>query len=223
MKFLNKFALVIAAAMTLACVTVKAQSLDTFANLRILPMSTNIQIAANAGLTTNGPFDMGGYVGRGTLIAWGEIPSVAPAGTLAFKLESSPDTTNWFAISNFATITATTPVVYTNLGVVYNQTVFTSTNFVNTNYFLLPYTATYPSAPYGGYNTPYPAPNQFTNAAGNTTVAANGTPAAWSVNAQDQQRYWHIIWTGTGGATNGINPSNAVVNATWFCNRINAP
>src|ERR1019366_3282961 len=148
-------------------VPVKAQSLDAFATLRVFPLSTNITIAANALLTTNGPFDMVGYAGRGILVASGEVPSVAPAGTLAFKIESSPDTTNWYSVSNFATITAYTAVVNTNLGVVYNQNIFTSTNFVVTNNFLLPYTITTVSAPYNGFSTPEPVMNGFTNVAGN--------------------------------------------------------
>lgn len=222
MKFTNKIAVLGAMLIALA-VPVKAQTIDAFSALRAFPFTTNTAIAANALLTTNGPFDMVGYAGRGILIASAEIPSVAPAGTLAFKIETSPDTTNWLSVSNFANVTAYTAVANTNYSIVYNQNIFSSTNFVVTDNFLLPYTTATVSAPYNGFATPENIINGFTNAAGNTTVAANGTPAIWSVDPRSQQRYWHLIWTATGGATNGVNPSNAIVNATWLGPRIGAP
>jgi len=216
MKFIKKLSVLATAMAAMATVTVQAQTLDAFNQLRPLVITGNSTIAVNALFTTNGPFDMIGYVGRGVLLANAYTNA---GGTIGFQVYTSPDTTNWTSISNYAVINANTSVIYTNLGVLSAGQIWSSTNFSVTDNYLLPYTATTPYAPLAGYNTPYAAPNQFTNAAGNVNVPSNSQWVEWSVNWTDQQRYMRFVWAATGGATNG----NTVVDALWIGPRIYAP
>jgi hypothetical protein len=219
MKFTTKI-LALAAVITLSVLTAGAQLVDLFNGTRIEVFNYGQVIQPNATLTTNGANNssayMGGFTGRGILLASGVTNTGTAGQTLAFKIEQSPDNTNWYSVSNFATITSLTAVNKTNLMVLYNGAIYAQTNNVATNSELWPFTFTTPSAPLAGFNTPYPLPVLFTNAAGFTTVPPNGQPVAWSVKAEDLFPYWHIIWQATGNATNGISPSNAVVNAVWI-------
>lgn len=222
MKFTQKLAsLVTGAAITVcAVIGVKAQTLDAFNQLRALPVANIIIPTNGVAASTNGPFDMIGYVNRGILAGILSTNGGAGAASVTLQLQTSTDTTNWSAVSNYALITQSTAVIYTNLGVLSAGQIWSSTNFSFTDNYLLPYTLATPYAPIAGFAPPYSAPNVFTNQSATVNIPGN----QWfelSANWTDQQRYMRAIWTYSGAVTNAA--FNNYINAIWFGPRIYAP
>jgi hypothetical protein len=183
---------------------------DVFSTVRSLPIGTAGMLTQNLPLTTNGPVDLLGYTGRGQILLTTGTNG-AGAATITATIQTSPDTNTWTGLGNFALISSTTAINYTNL--------FFNTNTVVTDNYLLPFTATTPTASTAGWATPYPAPLLFTNAAGAITVTAKGTYVV-GINLTDAPRYLQVVWTVTGvTGTNG----NTFVGATLQGNRIYAP
>jgi hypothetical protein len=204
MKF-NKFIIGLAVVAALVSVQVASAQVgfDTFAGTRSLVIGAPSLWATTAGINTvtNGPVDIVGFSGRGCIY----LTSVIPGGTLTAQVYTSPDSTNWTALANYAAITSATSVSITN-----SYPTGVGTNLVVTDSYLLPYTATTPTAFSAGFNTPYPLYNQWTNT-GAVTATSNGTRVI-GINLTDSARYVQVVWTGTGTATNGTSVLGSLLN-----------
>ena len=207
MKLFNKITLALGAMLLAA--SVSAQSIDLFRSQRPIVLSPIAILTAAASTVTNGPIDIGGYLGIGYV----DITSVTNAGgALTATLEGSADTTNWVALSNFALINGTTSYTITNsLYVVGTNTSTLSAS----NPYLLPGTIVTPTPWSSGFATPYLnyAAVPYTNS-GAITVTAKGVYRV-GLNVQDARRYLHIVWTPTGSSSNDAVSAtfNAVRNA----------
>ncbi len=178
---------------------------DTYPTVKLLPFGTP-QIIVNATVPiTNGPVDIVGFFGRSDILA---TVTTNGGGTVTLTVQSSPDTTNWTSVANFAFVNSLTQLIITN-------TFYGSTNLYVTNQYLYPYTPTTPNAATAGFFTPYPVYNPFTNAAGAVTVTANGT-YIFGINLTDSARYLHVIWTTTAQATNNTSVSAIIVGQKAF-------
>ena len=186
------------------CVSVaRAQTYDTFSATRTANIGSVSAIGIGGTPLTNGPVDIVGYMGRGTVLLTTFTNSTG-GGNLYAAIETSPDSTNWTQLANYAVVTSPTSVSYTNM-------VFgSSTNLVVTDNFLLPGTITTPTAASSGFTTPYLAPLLFTNT-GTVNVSKNGNYLI-GINLTDSARYLHVVWTGS--ATNGNTIVNAVLQGT---------
>lgn len=191
----------------------KGNGQDFFNSQKILEVGAPQYLSgiATQNTWTNGPADLIAYTGRGDIIL--NVGTNA-GGTVTAQVYTSPDSTNWTAAANFATVTSTTSVNYTN-------PYYGGTNLVVTDNYLMPGTLTTPAAYSAGFATPYtaPIPNLFTNAAGAVTVTGKANPYLIGINATDSSRYIYIIWTATGAATNG----NTYVSAQFIGNQKWAP
>lgn len=183
----------------LSALAAGAQSLDTFAVPRSIVLTPPTVLTAAAATVTNGPIDVGGYLGTANL----DITSCTNAGgALTATLYQSNDETNLTAVANFAVITGTTSYSYTNR-------IYGGTNVYATNPYLLPGTLTTPTAYTAGFAAPYlnPLTVPFTNSTA-ITITAKGVYRV-GLRAQDLQRYLYIVYTPTGSS------SNDVVSATF--------
>ena len=219
MKNIIKLSILSGILALVASLTVQAQTLDAFNQLRPLIVSQTYIPTNGVTASTNGPFDMIGYVNRGILLVSMKT-NQGSGGSATLQLQTSTDTTNWAAVTNYAVVSANTSVTYTNLGVLSAGQIWSSTNFSVTDNYLVPFTTTTPYAPIAGFSPPYYAPSLFTNQA-----AAIGLPGnQWielSVNWSDQQRYARVIYTYTGAITNAACYND--ISALWLGPRIYAP
>jgi len=192
MKF-TKF--ILGLALVASVVTAGAQGIDTYKTQRAIVLAAPTVLTAANATVTNGPIDIGGYLGIGYV----DLTTCTNAGgALTATLENSNDTTNWTAVSNFSLISTTTSFTYTN-----TSNPAYSTNVYATNPYLLPGLITTPSAYLSGFVAiPYLnyGANPFTNS-GAITVTAKGVYRA-GFNVQDAKRYLHIVWTPTGSSSN---------------------
>jgi hypothetical protein len=155
--------------------------------------------AAASVLITNRPVDLFQYNGRGEFII-NVATNGAVAGTASWTLYSSPDTTNWTAVANYALISGTTSIITTNgqYGINTNGL----GGVLATNFMLMPYSLTTPNATVSFWNTPYPSYLLFTNT-GAVTLSPQGSTVV-GVNVTDNGRYWEGVFTGTGGGTSNF-------------------
>jgi hypothetical protein len=196
MKF-SKFTLGLFAIAALMLSPAASPAQDAFSSDIPMVVATPGPLTAAAPiLSTNGPVDILGFFGRGDIDI---ISSTNAGGTVTATIETSPDTTNWTGLANFALVNAQTAVAITNM-------YYGSTNLIVTNNYLLPYLPTSPTVYSAGFATPYgnyvSGQLAFTNAAGAITITKAGIYRV-GVNLTDSQRYIHIIWSCTGAATNG--------------------
>ena len=191
MKF-NKYIIsAVAAAAACIAITASAQVNGTFREFSPAVIATPGPLAAAAPiLATNGPVDILGYYGTGEIDI---VSSTNAGGALTVTVETSPDSTNWTGLSNFGLVNSTTAVAYTNL--------YYGTNLIVTDNYLYPFTITTPTAATAGYSTPYLAELPFTNT-GAITITAKGTYRVIINNIQDANRYFYIVYTPSGTATN---------------------
>jgi hypothetical protein len=153
-----------------------------------------------AGLYTNNPVDIVGFCGVGTITL---LSSTNAGGTLTATIQTSPDTTNWTDLANFALVNSQTSFSITN-------GYYGGTNLYVTDAFLLPYTSTTPVAATAGFATPYSAYLPFTNSGAVTITTAGAYQIG--VNLSDSPRYLHLKWTATAAATNGTTVVGALLN-----------
>ena len=200
MKFTKKlFAGLWLFAAVLCAIPASAQvGFDTFTPVRLLPFTgattaktTNIFTAGT--VVTNGPIDKSLFTGRSTiLIAAGS--NITTTGTLTAQVYGSPDTTNFYALTNYAVVTNTTSFIATN-------GIYTNLTITNTPY--LPGTLTTPTAYSAGYATPYLAALPFTNGGAITLPLNPDSITQFAFPMIDQYRYLYIVWTPS--ATSGTN------------------
>ena len=193
MKFIK---LIAASLMALAaCATVRAQNFDTFSQPRAIVLAPPTVLTAAAATVTNGPIDIGGYLGTANI----DIFSCTNAGgALTASLYTSSDETNLVAVSNYALISGSTSYSYTNR-------IYGGTNVYATNPLLLPGTITAVPTPSGvGFAGSYldTTTVPFTNSAA-ITITAKGVYRV-GLRAADQRRYLYIVWTPTGSNSNDI-------------------
>ena len=199
MKNLTQWILGLVAAVALMAAPCNAQQLFSSQRSIVLaaPQIITAATTATAFAVTNGPIDIGGFVGE----AFIDINSFTNAGgVMTATIDTSNNSTNatsWTALSSFAVIPSTTSYSYTN----YTDPGFAS-NVYATNPYLLPGTITTPTAYSAGFQTPYLAPLQWTN----TTPVTITTKGVYrlGIRAVDQKRYLRIIFTPTGASTNWV-------------------
>lgn len=197
MKF-NKFLVALVAVCGVTFSACAQRGFDEFG----VPVATVLQaptlLAVNALTTTSAPVDVRIYDGLAAVF----IGSLTNAGgTLTATIETSADTTNWTGLANYAQITSTTSIIYTNSA---------NTNIYATSLFLVPGTYTTPVAATSGLAAvPYLAPLPYTNSGALTITKSGMYEIGWSIG--DSGRYAHIVWTGTGSATNGNTVVSAII------------
>lgn len=197
MKFTKLVAVGVAAlGMFLGELPASAQvAIDTFSQPRtIVPTGLPRILDASAAVFTNGPIDIGGFLGTASI----DVFSCTNAGgALTLSIYTSQDQTNLTALANYALISSATAYTYTNL-------YYGSTNLYATNRWLLPGTltaATPSTAGFAGFyldQTTVP----FTNS-GAITITAKGYYKV-GFRAQDAKRYMYFVWTPTGSSSNDI-------------------
>lgn len=163
---------------------------DVFGSHRTVVMgTTGVRSGGTSGNITNNPVDIRGFEGVAKVDFI--VTTNSGGGTLTATIETSPDTTNWTAIANYALATSATQI---STNTYYGSSLFA------TNTLLLPGVTTTPTAATAGFATPYLAPAAFTNT-GAVTVSAGGVFSIGFV-IQDQPRYAHVVWTPGGTVTN---------------------
>jgi hypothetical protein len=202
MKF-TKYLIVMLSVAAVCISTARAQN-DIFNTVRTANIGSVSAIGIGGLPATNGPVDILGYNGRGVVLLTTFTNGIG-GGNLYAAVETSPDTTNWTQLANYAVITSPTSISYTNTG-------YAGANLVVADNFLLPGTITTPTAYSAGFNTPDLATLMFTNT-GTVNVSKNGNYAI-GINLTDSARYIHVVWTGS--ATNGTTVVNAVVQGGRF-------
>lgn len=190
MKIFSRILMV--AALLAAVVTAPAQNSDTFNATRTVIVAGPTLLTAAVPIVTNGPIDLHGFYG----IAKVDIFSFTNAGsTVTAQFYTSPDTTNLTTLANYASATATSVITTNaNLGV--------GTNITATQTYLLPGTWTTPTAASAGFATSYLLPAPLTNSGAITVTAKNFYQIGF--NAGDNARYLYVVWTASGGNTNGV-------------------
>ncbi len=181
--------LIVAAIVAIGFTAYGQRGLDAFAVSRSIVLATPTTLTVSATATvTNGPIDTHGFDGIACVDLFGITNA---AGACTARLETSPDTTNWTAMTLYATATSYS-LSFTNL--------MYGTNVTATQTSLVPGTITTPTAATAGWATPFVAPALFTNTAATLSVQ-NGFQKV-GYNVADAARYLHIIWTPTGAGTN---------------------
>ena len=190
MKF-NKFIIGLAAVGTL--LTASAQEFPTQTTRTLVLSAMQTMSGAAVGVVTNGPQDKIGAIGQGYI----DIVSLTnAAGNIeTAQIYTSPDQTNLTALANYALISSPTTINVTNF-------LYGGTNGLTcANLSLLPGTITTPTAATAGYAAPYLAELPFTNT-GAITITAKGTYRVIINNINDANRYFYIVYTPSGTATN---------------------
>lgn len=113
-------------------------------------------------------------------------------GTLTITAYTSPDTTNWTALANYASATSTT-VIGTNF--------YYGGQLKSTNTVLLPGTITTPTATTAGFATKYLLSAPFTNSAAISQAGSGVVQIGFNVS--DKDRYFSIQFTGSTNYTVG--------------------
>ena len=206
MKFATKF--LSALAVTLVAIPAMAQlGFDTFTPVRTLVLAPPQALVGFApAATTNGPVDKVDFIGRATIDLFCVTNSFGTTSVTA-QVFTSPDSTNWTALANYALITATTGFSITN-------GYYGGTALFYTNNALLPGTLTTPTGPSSLYTTPYLANLAFTNAAAVTFTGNSWAKIGFS--ATDTARYLRIVFTGAAGTV-----TNFTCGATFTATPIN--
>jgi hypothetical protein len=119
-------------------------------------------------------------------------------GSLTVQPYGSPDATNWTALANWAVISNTVTVVYTNT--YYSPQ---GTNVQIADKWLVPGTFTAPTAATAGFATTYLSPSTpFTNAAA-IDITAKAIYLI-GLNMDDCPRYLQLWFTPTGSSSNDV-------------------
>ena len=197
MKF-NKWIVALVAVCGVTFSACAQRGFDEFGVPVALVVQAPTLLAVNALNTTSSPVDVRIFDGLGAVY----VSSLTNAGgTLTATIETSADTTNWTALANYAQITSTTSIIYTNSA---------NTNIYATDAFLVPGTYTTPVAATSGLAAvPYLASLPYTNSGAMTITTKGMYEIGWSIG--DSGRYAHIVWTGTGAATNGSTVVSAII------------
>jgi hypothetical protein len=195
---LNKSILVLVAVGVMACV-VRAQEFPAQTSRTLVLSAMQTMSVSAVGVVTNGPQDKIGAIGQGYI----DIVSLTnAAGNIeTAQIYTSPDQTNLTALANYALISSPTTINVTN------SLLSNATNVAVANLVLLPGTITTPTAATAGYAIPYLAELPFTNT-GAITITAKGTYRVIINNIQDANRYFYIVYTPSGSATNMVVGAN---------------
>jgi hypothetical protein len=202
-----KLTKVILSAVAVVGLAVSAQAqlgFDLFAVPRVVEFSTNAGVSSttaqgSVASWSNAPIDLSPFAGKAIVLVDTTLPnSVTTTGSLTVQFFGSPDTTNWYPYTNYATISAPTQFPFTNS----NPLLRGGTNAAATNYTLFPFgNITYPTGATAGFTTPY-ATNLLFNGGAAITITAAGTYAI-GFNLANQYRYLNAIFTPS--ATSGSN------------------
>ena len=189
---LNKIAIVALAVASLSLTAFAQRGLDTFSIPRTLSLGV-ANIGPLSGLTTNGPYDIKSFDGVAKVDIFCYTNSGTTGGTITAQLWGSTDQTNFVALANYALVTGTTTITYTNY-------FYGGTNLIASNKYLLPGTVITPNAAVSGWATVYLNPLSFTNSGAITPTAGGLTEVGF--NAGDALRYLYLVWTPGGTVTN---------------------
>ena len=118
--------------------------------------------------------------------------------TIAVQPQTSPDLTNWTALSSYA-ISTSTSTIYSNT--LYSAAASVGTTnlaltgaLVATNVDLFPFTVTTPTAVTAGFATQYPLPSPYTNS-GTFTPTYGSKTRIGIQNVSDLPRYFRLAIT----------------------------
>lgn len=187
MKLFQKILLAVAV-LTSAVVPARAQ-IDYFAAPRTLIVIPPQMISTT---TSNFVVDIHGYEGIAKLDILS--PTNISTNLSTVLITTSPDRTNWTALSNYA-IASTNIVILTN-------NYYGSALPLATNLYEWPGTITTPVGATAGFTTKYTLPAPFTNS-GSFVMATNGV-ATIGFNIQDAGRYLQISMSLAGTSTNSV-------------------
>lgn len=190
MKRIPKFFALVLLAMSIASLSAFAQgaSADLAGAMRYIVLDPGTSTPATSAVTvSNTPVDIHGYDGVGVILL-GSVCTNAAATIYARVETSSTGTNGWTLMSNCALFNLSTNTL-SNLA---------QNGIGATNTYLIPGTATVPTAGTAGFASTYLAPSPYTNTGILLTNVAQGVAAIGFVVA-DQPRYIHTIYTVTGG------------------------
>lgn len=198
MNTLKKIA-VGASLMLAACASFAQRGIDIFEATRTIDVApAQNLIGWNSGIVTNQPALIIGAVGAAKLDIIAETNVGTAGGTMTVTPQVSSDTTNWATLTNYALITAPTSVISTN-------NYYGSPGIQSTNFVMIPGVQTTPNAATAGFSTPYLAElgggtAAYTNGGAITLTAGVHEEVGFLI--QEQPRYWRLIYTPGGSATN---------------------
>ena len=110
----------------------------------------------------------------------------AAMGNMKATILTSPDTTNWYSLSNYC---LATPYSFTYT----NASFGNASNLTASTLYNLPGQPTTPYPPSAGQATPYLAENSWTSTG--AIVVTNNTTQTVGVRMVDQNRYFEVLWT----------------------------
>ena len=192
MKFTKNILAV--AGLLIATMTCQAQrSFDMFnvPKTIVLAAPQNFTVNGGVGLITNGPVDIRMFDGLACIDIFSTTNTGTTGGTLTATVETSPDNTTWTALTNYALISSTTSILYTNSA---------NTNTVATDVFLIPGTYTNYSVTANLSAGTVLQSLPYTNGGAVTITTKGYYKLGWSIG--DGGRYAHIVWTAGGTTTN---------------------
>jgi hypothetical protein len=199
-----KFTKILLALTAVCAVTFTASAQRGFDEFGV-PVADVLQAPAllTAVNTTSAPVDVRVFDGLAAVY----ISSLTNAGgAVTATIETSADTTNWTALANYAQITSTTSIIYTNSA---------NTSIYATSVYLIPGTYTTPVAATSGLAAvKYLAPLPYTNSGALTITKSGVYEIGWSIG--DSGRYAHIVWNDPGEATNSTAVSAIIVGDHQF-------
>ena len=201
MKFTNKIlAVAIGCAMLAQSAVAGSFGFDAYGTLRtVLPTNAPVKLAATVGTSiTNPPVDTFNWIGDFKVDVFAYSNTLANTITLA--INTSTDTTNWVALTNFSLASAGTLNI-TNAYLLSAGNWYYNTNFYVTDNFLYPYSIVTPTSFSSGWSTSYNPENPFTNGFP-ITLNGNGLTEI-GVHSFNTQRYLQFVYTPSGtGVTN---------------------
>ena len=194
------FKKLIASALTGLCLATSALGqgigLNAFEPLRVFPMTAaNCTIFTAGTKVTNSTIDRILFTGTAVITMQTSTNATGNStGTLTAQVYTSPDSTNWTALANYATVTSNTTFAIVNSRY--------TTLVTNNNAVLLPGLTNAVTASTAGYASQgYITSLQYTN-----TGALTVTPPGWfqiAFKLQDNDRYVQLVWSPS--ATSGTN------------------
>lgn len=171
---------------------------DYFAAPRTIILSPMAKHAAN---TTNNPIDIHGSQGIGLIVL--NIATNDAAGAaisiITNILESSPDQTNWTALSYGQA---------TQNALLYTNNTYSSGGILATNPTFTAGTITTPTASTSGFANPYIAPISYTNT--NPIVTPGGTYVV-GFNTADCGRYLRCSWSQASTGSNFVSSATVTL------------
>lgn len=187
---MKKFTLILAAMAFCFAASAQIGSFDSYGGPQVTVVLGNSTALTSAVSVTNSAVDITPFSGIAKIDVGGVVGSSA---TLALKVETSPDTTNWTQVATLAIATANSVLITNHY--------YGGTNLYATDTINMPGAITSASSS-AGYVGSYVQPGGFTNSS--VTISSSGVKTL-GVNIGSQSQYIRTIWTAGGTASNGVS------------------